>query len=249
VKGGCVEVGERISEVFAAALDVAFPRRCAACGAPVRDRPGYLCWDCFVQIPMIVPPFCRTCGDPMDGAVDMACDCHACLTRKPSFDLARSAARYRGPLKDIIHRFKYSVATFVAADLVALLEACVRTHFAACEIDAVASVPLHCVRERERTYNQSGILAVRLARRLGWPLAARAVVRRRPTATQTTFSAAERRANVRDAFEPRHLEWLEGRRILLVDDVMTTGATVDECARALKDGGAARVYVVTVARG
>ena len=175
--------------------------------------------------------------------------CSACCDRPPHFDMARSAARYRGQLKQALHRFKYGNATHVSVDLVPLLMGCVRAHYARAPLDAVSYVPLYPRKERERTYNQAALLAGGLARALDLPLLGNALRRVRSTDTQTRLTANERRKNIRGAFTAENPKWLDGRSLLLVDDVMTTGATVDEAAKVLKKGGAHKVYVVTVARG
>jgi ComF family protein len=196
-----------------------------------------------------VHPFCRQCGDPVDGAVEGAYTCSWCTRTKPRFDAARSAVRYRGGLRHAIHALKYQNAMCVATDLVPLLEACVRTQYPRVRFDAVVPVPLYPRRERERSYNQSDVLSQGLARALGIQAFSRCLRRVRPTATQTNLSAHQRKVNVRNAFAVANAEWVEGRTLLLVDDVMTTGATVNECSRMLKRAGGAGVYVATVARG
>jgi ComF family protein len=137
----------------------------------------------------------------------------------------------------------------LSRDLADFLEACWRTHFNGADLDAVTFVPLFPRKQRERTYNQSHLLAAELAPRLRCPLLTRCLRRVRYTATQTHLSMDERAANVRGAFAVSDPDWVAGRNLLLVDDVMTTGATVSECARVLKEAGAGRVYVITVARG
>lgn len=208
-----------------------------------------MCWDCLASAAPIQAPFCGHCGDPVDGAITRGYVCAFCVDRRPAFDRARSAVRYRDAARELLQRFKYSAAVHLVSDLGLLLEACVSVHYRDEPIDAVAWVPLYPARERSRTYNQSALLAGDLARRLHLPMAYRCIERRRDTGTQTTLSARERANNVRGAFAVRHPEWVAGRRFLLVDDVMTTGATVNECARALKAAGAMTVFVVTVARG
>jgi ComF family protein len=230
-------------------LDLVYPRTCAGCGAAVGPGLRYLCWECMAATPWIRDPFCALCGDPVDGRVGHEYTCAWCVERRPRFDGARSAVRYRGPLREALHVFKYQLGTHLAPDLVTMLSACVRTHFARVPFDAVTFVPLHPRKERERTYNQARILARGVARALDLPLLAGCLRRARDTVAQADLTASERRRNVRLAFEAGERAWLEGRTLLLVDDVMTTGATVDECARALKKGGAAGVYVATVARG
>lgn len=232
-----------------AILDLVWPRSCDICRQSVYSGARQLCWDCFSAASPIQAPYCAHCGDPVDGAITRDYVCAFCVDRRPAFDRARSAARYRGPLRDLLQRFKYSAAVHLTSDLALLLEACVSVHFGKEPIDAIVWVPLYPARQRARTYNQSALLAAELGRRLRIPLARDCLLRQRDTGTQTTLSARERAGNVRGAFAVRHPGWVEGRRFLLVDDVMTTGATVNECARTLKAAGAVSVFVATVARG
>ena len=238
-----------MKDILSAVLDLVYPRLCGACGRTVGEDERHVCWDCLARLEILVPPFCSHCGDPVEGAVDGPFVCAWCRSSAPHFELARSAARYRGPLKALIHGFKYLQATHVEADLAMLLAACVETHYPKVPFDAVTFVPLHPARERERSYNQAQLLARQLARHLRLPLMPRGLRRIRATVTQTHLKAHERRANMHDAFVAVDPAWTEGRRLLLVDDVMTTGATVDECARVLKAAGAVSVHVVTVGRG
>lgn len=167
----------------------------------------------------------------------------------PRFDFARSAVRYEGGVGEALRALKYGDALWVVDDLAELLAACVRAEYGNVEFDWISPVPLWTARRRSRGYNQSALLAAALARRTGLLYKEKTVRRIRPTATQTGLTAPQRAANVSRAFRPGLFTRLEGRKILLVDDVMTTGATVNACAGALKNGGAAAVYVVTVARG
>jgi ComF family protein len=230
-------------------LDLVYPRACAACGRGVASEPGHICWECRAAFRFIEDDFCEHCGDPVDGMAGRSFKCSACVDHRPAFDRARSAIRYRGPARRALQAFKYEQAPHLGADFAPFLTGCVRAEFQRIPLDSVTFVPLHAKRERERTYNQSRLLAQRLARDLALPLVDRCLVRVRATATQTDLTAAARRRNVRGAFQARERAWVQGRRFLLVDDVMTTGATVDECARVLKGAGAAGVFVATVARG
>jgi len=230
-------------------LDILFPRVCAACGVEPAARTGHVCWDCLAAMRVVQHPFCELCGDPVDGTTARRHVCSLCLRNTIYFDLARSAARYRDSLRVLLQAFKFNKATWLCSDLVHLLEACVRSHFPLAHIDCIAFVPLFPPRERERNYNQARLLARALARRLDRPLLHRALLRVRATGTQVGLNAGQRRHNVREAFVARSGNWIQSRAILLVDDIMTTGATVNECARVLKQAGAAKVYVATVARG
>ena len=231
------------------ALDLLYPRTCAGCGVPLAGGRGQLCWDCRADVRPIAPPYCNWCGNPVEGRIDHQYICYHCTDAEPHFTKARCAARFDGVLPRLIHSFKYDDALWLGGDLSELLHACWTTHFAERACDAIVAVPLHPARRRSRGYNQAQVLAGGLARRLGIPLWRGVLHRVRATETQTHLTARQRLHNVTGAFESARRRQLAGRRLLLIDDVMTTGATVSECARALKKGGAAEVLVLTLARG
>jgi ComF family protein len=235
--------------ILKAWLDLIFPRACAGCHGRVGDARGHLCWDCQAQLPFVRQPYCLHCGDPVEGRVDEAFTCHWCDDLQPAFDYARSVVRYRGPVQRMIQDFKYHAAHWLAPDLVRLLLAGLQTAPEFGALDTLCCVPLHRVRQRTRGYNQAALLARGLARELNKPFLRNAMLRWHQTGTQTHLTARERVANVRGAFTVARPSTVQGRAVLLVDDVMTTGATVSECARMLKAAGATRVCVLTVARG
>ena len=209
----------------------------------------YICWDCLADTPRVDPPFCACCGDPVAGDVQHDFICFSCSRQTPHFDLARSAVRYEGVVGEALRALKYDDALWVADDLAELLFACVQAEYPTVVFDFVTSVPLHPARRRARGFNQSSLLGQLLARRMNCLYKERSVRRVRPTTTQTGLTAPQRTANVLGAFRDGLFARLNGKRILLVDDVMTTGATVNACAAALKRGGAESVHVITVARG
>ncbi|MDO9541935.1 MAG: ComF family protein [Kiritimatiellia bacterium] len=229
-------------------LDLAFPRSCAGCHDRAGDEFRYLCWNCLTKVKFIERPYCLLCGNPVSGAVTTTYFCSNCMRQKPFFDCARSAALYNGLIKEMILDFKYRGAVWLGPDLGELLFACLRTHFRAPNIDGVAYVPLHKTRERQRTYNQSFLLAKEIAGRLGKNVNDY-LARVQATESQTHLTSAGRADNVRNKFAINGRCEPEGQRVLLVDDVMTTGATVNECALMLKKAGAREVLVLTVARG
>ena len=231
-------------------LDLLFSRTCEGCGVAMGEEPGLLCWDCRADVKVVQVPFCERCGDPVAGAASGPFECAGCRKMEPSFDWARSAVRYDGVAKTCLRRFKYNAGVWLLDDLGDWLEALWRTcPDSAREADVVTCVPLYPKRERERGYNQAALLGHRLARRVGIPFRGGLLCRRRPTPTQTRLTAAQRVHNVKGVFSVPWPRRVAGVRVVLVDDVMTTGATVNECARALKEAGAASVMVLTVARG
>ena len=230
-------------------LDLLYPRRCIGCGASSPKTFRYVCWDCWSDAARVEAPFCDLCGDPVSGAVDHDFICYSCSAEKPAFDGARSAARYDGVVGEALRQLKYEKALWLAPDLSGLLFNCLEAEYPGRRFDLLLPVPLHHVRRRARGYNQSAVLARELGRRMGCPSMPGMLRRIRPTISQTNLTAQARLSNVSSAFQYRRGKWLAGRRVLLIDDVMTTGATVNACAKALKKGGAASVHVITVARG
>ena len=231
------------------ALELLYPRACTCCGEGVTESFRYLCWNCATLMHYLRAPLCACCGEPVEGRVDGAFVCQRCETTPRWFDRARSAARHEGVLRTLVHTFKYREGTWMTHDLVTLLAGCFRTHFAPFFPDVVTCVPLHPARRRMRGFNQAALLGRSLARRHGLPFSALMLRRVRLTETQTRLKAVDRAGNVQGAFRIRRSHRVAGRSVLLVDDVMTTGATVSECARMLKEAGAQRVDVITVARG
>lgn len=221
-----------------AVLDLLFPPQCVAC----RRRDCFLCSDCFAQTPLLPQPQCGVCGEP----VASGSRCARCAKAPLAVDGILSIYVYTGPVQVAIRALKYhglkAVADPLGAALVSYLAGSGVTP------DVVVPVPLHPRRLRERGYNQSELLARSLGRRVSLPVETRALVRTRDTSAQAkAASAEERRRNVANAFACRG-EAITGRKVLLVDDVCTTGATLSACAQALKAAGAARVSALTVAR-
>jgi ComF family protein len=231
-----------------AALDLVFPARCPVCEATLgAGRRDPLCGACWSGIARIESPFCARCGLPrlvFEPTQAEAGPCPACLAAPPAFDWARAAARYEGPLREAVHRFKFGRRVTLARPLAALImEQCA----AAVPAGAViVPVPLARERERERGFNQASLLAERLARALRLRWRPRWLARPRATAPQTALDATERRTNVRGAFVASTSA--AGADVVLVDDVLTTGATAAECAHALRAAGVRSVGVLTVAR-
>jgi ComF family protein len=225
---------------------------CAACGRP-HERPlaGPLCADCRVGVVRISAPLCVVCGEPLASSRTAGPVCARCDARRPSFQIARSVGRYEGSLREIIHAFKYRHRRALAEPLASwLAEAGADLLDGA---DAVVPVPLHPRRRLERGFNQ----ADDLARLLGRPVW-RVIRRVRHGRPQAGLAGRARRANVHGAFSlaswwgaaaPRpRARPLRNAVVVLIDDVMTTGATLDACSRALLDAGVRRVGALTVAR-
>ena len=230
-------------------LDLLYPRNCIQCGAPSPEPMKYICWDCLSDTPKVEPPFCALCGDPVAGDIQHDYTCFACARETPAFDRARSAVRYEGAFGSALRALKYENALWVVDDLAELIFACVQAEYPSQPFDLVTAVPLHPSRRRARGFNQSALLGGALARRLRIPFQERLLRRVLATVSQTGLTAPQRTANVCGAFRIGWFARPAGQKILLVDDVMTTGATVNACAKALRKGGVVSVHVVTAARG
>jgi len=213
---------------------------------------------CADDLPFIEPPYCMVCGETYDGAFSGGFRCMNCKGRRLEFEFAVAACRAEGAVRELVHQFKYERRLHLRGTLAALLLRTLHEPRLAGENLAdwlLVPVPLHRGRERDREFNQSRELCRRLSELTGIP-AFDALVRTRETDTQAHLDRDERLKNLRGAFalrKPRPWQEktvLQGRRILLVDDVFTTGATTSECARVLRhEGGAEKVVVITVARG
>lgn len=229
-------------------LSLLYPPHCARCRADT--APGvHLCAACAEQARKIEPPFCRLCSQPFEGAIDGEFTCSNCGDRTLHFDCAVTRYLSRGVVREFIHRFKYDRHYYLRHPLAEwMAEALADERIRAQPFDAFVPVPLHAARFRERDFNQAEVLAQLLARRTGHPVL-RSLKRIRYTTTQTRLDRQERMENLRNAFRVRHASAVQSRHLILVDDVFTTGSTVDECSRVLREAGAASVRVMTVARG
>ena len=229
------------------ALDAVLPPRCLSCGAVVSGD-GALCPACWGRLAFIGAPQCGRCGLPF--AFEAAPDalCGECLRREPQFGRARAALRYDDACRPLVLAFKHGDGTHAAPAFGRWMAQAAGDLLR--EADLVVPVPLHRWRLFRRRFNQSALLARAVARSSGKPVDARLLQRRRPTPSQAGLSRTGRLANVRGAFAvaDRDRRHLLGRSVLLVDDVLTTGATIGECARVLRRAGAERVDVVTLAR-
>ncbi len=228
--------------------ELLYPNGCCACS---RELPGddYLCTDCTKELPRLTPPYCLICSEPFPGDIENPFACANCGRRRFEFDCAVPACLSRGNVRDLIHRFKYSGEFHLRHPLAEILASALEDkRLSGFAFDAIVPVPLHPSRRRERRFNQAEELAQLLSKRTGRPLHT-PLIRIRNTRTQTGFDRNGRMENLRNAFRLRQTTSMHGMKLLLVDDVFTTGSTTAECARLLVKAGADSVRVATVARG
>ena len=234
-------------ELLEAAVSLLYPPVCTLCGGKTRAS-EYLCERCEAKATPIVAPFCQQCSEPFEGAIATAFTCANCAHRTIYFDAAVAAYRGRGIVRQIIHDFKYGrqihLRHLVARWLYAAFD---DERLRGREFDMIVPVPLHPARQRERGFNQANLLAELLTAQISIP--SKPVLKRvRYTTTQTALDRAERMENLHNAFRLRRNANVRGLRVLLIDDVLTTGSTLSECARILKRSGAISVYAATAAR-
>lgn len=220
-------------------LDVIFPPRCVHCG-----RLGsYLCQECLAQAAVIGPEICVRCGNPLTTRGI----CQRCQTSPPqALRGIRGIYFYSGPIAKSIRALKYHGVRPLAPLLARALTDYIQAHPQ--HFDALVPVPLHAERLAERGFNQSELLAASVAQTLAIPMQTQWLQRARPTQPQAKLSRSQRLQNVADAFRPAAGLHLHHESILIIDDVATTGATLQACARALKQAGAGDIWALTVAR-
>ena len=235
------------SELFQAAVSLLYPATCTICGKNVRAG-EYLCDACEVKIVRIAPPFCETCSEPFEGSITGAFTCANCAHRTIYFDAAVAAYRGRGIVREVIHEFKYGRQMHLRHLIAGWLHAALDDErLRDVSIHLIVPVPLHPARQRERGFNQASLLAESLSVETSIP--SRLVLERiRYTTTQTALDRSEHMESLHNAFRLRKNADVRGLRVLLIDDVLTTGSTLSECARILKCAGAISVHAATAAR-
>ncbi len=231
-------------------LNLLYPPVCQLCHERRAEaREGFVCSQCWSHIRFIRAPFCERCGLPFEGNLTTNFVCTNCHDLELYFTSARSAVVAKTVVLEAIHHFKYSNALWFENFLANLLVREAAPMLAQAKWDYIVPVPLHPVKLREREFNQAALLAAHLAHATKIPLNEKFLQRVHPTSTQTLLTREERATNMKNAFAVRRGTKLDGKRIVLVDDVFTTGATTNACAQALQVAGAAEVCVWTVARG
>ena len=229
--------------------DLFLPRQCAGCRkAWLHRHQGFWCDDCRDELPWIESPICPRCGRPFPKSASSPDHfCGDCLQSLFLFDSARSATQHAGVVRHRIHQLKFGGQLHWAPPLAELLVNLFRRE-AWPAVDMIFPVPLHVKRLRQRGFNQAGLLANAVGRQLGLPVQFDALVRKCWTEPQTRLNRAQRLHNVRDAFHVPDPSKIKGRRVLIIDDVYTTGTTLNECTKTLIAAGASEVHALTVCR-
>ena len=237
----------RTRRLLTSILDAVLPPRCLSCGGPI-DRQGMVCPGCWYQLSFIGTPLCGRCGVPFEFATSVDGSCSECLASPPLFARARAVLIYDDACRPLVFGLKHGDQTFAAKAYGAWLARAGADILA--DADLLVPVPLNRWRLFRRRYNQSALLAESICRSTGIAHSPDLLIRHRSTPIQGGLSRAGRQRNVAGAFRVRatRVTALTNANVVIVDDVLTTGATVSECARVLLRAGAARVDVLTLAR-
>ena len=238
---------QKFCKSLKASVDLFLPPACLLCGQRLDDSakgPDF-CETCMAGVTPLGPAHCCLCAQPFANATSSHL-CGSCLKRPPGFTMVHAAGRYHGSIKDAVHRLKHCNQLVLAKPLGLILGEVIADAAHACRFDTIVPVPLHRQRLRARGYNQAVEIARPLSRQLGLPIEAGLLQRSRRTPPQQGLAADQRRRNLRHAFALAGQ--VTGARVLLVDDIMTTGETVRECCRVLAQGGTEDIQVAVVGR-
>lgn len=229
-------------------LDFIFPPLCHICRSFIADAGNiHICADCRAKMPLALSPLCTVCGIPFAGAGDDHI-CGQCVLHPPNYDSARAHLLHQGTARELIHAFKYRYKTHLRRPLALLALEGLTAFITRQGPEVIIPVPLHRKRLQSRGFNQAVLLGEVFSTHLSIPMQTGTLLRIRQTEPQIELSMEERRSNVKGAFAVNEPERISDKRVLLLDDVMTTGSTVNECSKELKKAGALSVTVVTVAR-
>lgn len=234
-------------------LGAIFPNVCEFCGERrAGPEQSFICNDCRAipnAIQRVRAPFCKVCGLEYEGAITTDFACSNCSDLDLEFESAQAATHYKGLVKEVIHRYKYQRQEWYEPFLSELLIHAILPDLKFNHADLIAPIPLHRGKQHQRGFNQAERLSARLALAVNVIHAPNLLVRVRPTEPQASLDRARRQENVKGAFKYAAEAPLRGQKVLLVDDVLTTGVTASACAKELRKNGAGEVRVWTVARG
>lgn len=236
--------------LFKSLVNLVYPLSCQVCKSPLTpENDRFLCHDCWEKIQKNPPPFCAKCGRSLPGLRDSAYICGDCQRSEYHFNRAWAACLYEGVVKECIHLVKYSKKLCLVKPLSQLVLDFATTYLDMKAVDQLVPIPLHSAKLREREFNQAELIASRIKASFNIPIVSDNLRRIKLRPPQTTLPRKERIRNLNGAFKIKNPSQFRQRSILLIDDVFTTGSTVNECSKVLLEAGAKKVDVLTLARG
>jgi len=235
-----------------AIVDIVYPATCVVCKNRLQRKPSSIekpiCLECWGKIKRNMPPFCHSCGRQLAKNNLAKGICYNCIKKPLHFDRAFSPCVYEGVIQNLIHEFKYKNKDYLGLTLSRLMVEFIREYNMPIELmDFIIPIPLHKTRLREREFNQAQILSNHISAEFNKKAINNNLIRRRHTNTQTDLEDTQRFLNIKGSFSVDNKEAIKSKNILLVDDVLTTGATSSEAAYVLKEAGANIVFVLTLA--
>jgi ComF family protein len=240
----------KLQNIIGGLVDILYPKACLVCKKRLTDNSvdNLVCFECWGKIKRNLPPFCHRCGRQLSRKNLTKSICPACVKTTLHFDRAFSPCVYEGAVKELIHEFKYKDKDYLGSTLSKLMIDFIKEYELPMDIiDFIIPVPLHKVRFREREYNQAQILSNHIGREFKRTVLSDILIRNRYTKQQTEIEPEKRLSNVKNSFSVMQNGVFNGKNLLLIDDVLTTGSTVSEAAYALKNSGANIVFVLTLA--
>ena len=237
--------------MFKYIINLLYPALCQACGKKSESPEENICRDCLKKIKKRLPPFCTKCGKQLRGDPELQLECSDCKNDEIYFDRAFSVCYYSGTLKDLIHNFKYKKISSLIKEFSDFTLGFIRQYDICKNIDLVLPVPMHRRRLIKREINTSHVMARDVAKRLGTRYDPGILKKHKDTPPQSSLKRHDRIKNIRGSFciKKAKAPALYNKNILIIDDLFTTGSTVNECARILKEAGCGNIDVITLARG
>jgi ComF family protein len=239
------------AKIFARFLELIYPPKCHVCQCFLTgdgSETDHICPECLESLVRITSPLCPSCGIPFVSRVEEDHLCGDCIRKRPHFDALAAPFLYEGAIMDAVHQIKYNGRTYIARSVGEMATSLAKERFGDTKGFLMMPVPLHPKRLRERGFNQSLVIARAIASNLGTEVDFLSLRRIKYTQPQTGLKKAERRRNVRGAFGLAGQPDLKGKTVMLVDDVATTGSTLNECAKVLKKSGCEKVFCLVLAR-
>ncbi|MDD5772993.1 MAG: ComF family protein [bacterium] len=239
----------KVREIIDAFVDFIWPPKCLICDNSLEDGKKFICDECAKGVNLFSPPFCFHCGKPLFYSGDLSERlCAPCKEKKGHFDRAFIIGSYENSLREAVHQFKYNKKAALRKYFSVLINDYVEKNNVLDKVDVIVPVPLFLTKKRERGFNQSELLAKEISKKWSLPVSTKNLYRARHTEPQYNLDYTGREKNIKGAFKLKDKDIIEGKRVLLIDDVVTTGATINECSRILKNEGKAKdVFVLSLA--